>query len=184
MTKQHFDLKVQETKKEKKRHLAQIRALRPRRLRWKRCQGRMDVRVLCSIILGVEPEFSLVIDWEGCNLLRRLHAAPGGGGYPGRRPVRRARNLVHIHRRVWSEFPLTGWDDCQSAPGTGVNISSFCSCAFLKPNDFLYTCKDARIRFSIQSAQNPGPPGVCGGHIRNRDLNRVEVLKSPQGWPH
>lgn len=112
-------LKVQETKGGKKeRHLAQIRALKPRQLRRKRCQGRMDVRVLCSIILGVEPEFSLVIDWEGCNLLRRLHAASGGGGYPGRRPVRRARNLVHILRRVWSEFSLTGWDDCQSAPGT------------------------------------------------------------------
>lgn len=143
MTKKHFDLKLQEQskkkKKKKKRHLAQMWALKPRQLRRKRCQVRMDVRVLCSIILGVEPEFSLVIDWEGCNLLRRLHAAPGGGGYPGRRPVRRARNLVHIHRRVRSEFPLTGWDDCQSAPGTRRKYQLF-----------LLTCIFKTQRFSVR----------------------------------
>lgn len=39
-----FKKKGKKYEKEEKRPLAQIRALKPRQLRRKRCQGRMDVR--------------------------------------------------------------------------------------------------------------------------------------------
>lgn len=91
------------------KYLPQMKPLKPPQLRGRKMSGQNGSdRALYSINLGVEHEHSLVIDWEGCNLLRRLHMAWGEfgtlllplGSTVRSRCVRAAKTLAYIHWTV------------------------------------------------------------------------------------
>lgn len=132
-----------------------MKPLKPLQLRGRKMLGQNGSdRALYSITLGVEPELSLVIDWEGCNLLRRLHMAWGEfgtlllplGSTVRSHRVRAAKTLAYIHWPVWHKFSLTNWYDCQSAAtaqGTESSIGlSWGGTAFVRrDNPCSISCK-------------------------------------------
>lgn len=132
------------------------------------------------------PSFSSLIDWEGCNLLRRLHVAWGGGGYPSAdlwgEPGTLSTSIgLRDVNLLWQAEMIA---NRLQAPA--VNIRSFCSWASLDTNIFYMHVNFSQdtFVFSIQPACNPAPPRIFRERMGNcsvqqpgnRDLSRAEWL--------
>ena len=177
-----YKRKKKKNEKEGKKNLAQIRVLKPRHLRWKRCQGRMDVR-------GILLEFYSAIDWEGCNLLRRLRVAWEGGGYPAADlwgepgTLSTSVGLCDVNF-LWQAEMIA---NLLQAPA--VNIRPFCSWAFLDTGIYyvhLDLCPGT-FAFSIQSAYDPGPLSASLGNTWETapfSTLATGILTKQTGWGH